>query len=80
MFFEIKPSNGLNPVLFVYGHKHHHQRINDEGYHVWICKNKSPKYCPGFALTNSMEEDATLIQSPTGHKRFCEYGEFVFKI
>uniref|UniRef100_A0AC34GB24 FLYWCH-type domain-containing protein n=1 Tax=Panagrolaimus sp. ES5 TaxID=591445 RepID=A0AC34GB24_9BILA len=68
MFHEIKPSKGIYPVLFVYGHKHTYLRANAKGHHVWKCKNKSPKYCHGYALTNSMEEDATLIQSPTRHE------------
>lgn len=77
MFFEIKPSNGVNPVLFVYGHKHNYLDINSDGHHVWKCKNNQKKYCPGYALTNSMEEDATLILFPFRHD--CpEFSQFYF--
>uniref|UniRef100_A0AC34GQX9 FLYWCH-type domain-containing protein n=1 Tax=Panagrolaimus sp. ES5 TaxID=591445 RepID=A0AC34GQX9_9BILA len=70
MIFEIKKSKGKKyPLLFVYGHKHYYSAMKSNGHHVWKCeRNKSEKYCPGFALTTSLEKDAVLILPPTRHK------------
>uniref|UniRef100_A0AC34FV99 FLYWCH-type domain-containing protein n=1 Tax=Panagrolaimus sp. ES5 TaxID=591445 RepID=A0AC34FV99_9BILA len=69
MIYEIKKFQDKKPQLLVYGHIHCFKTINSDGYYVWKCKyNKHFKnYCRGDALTDSMEEDAALIKSPTGH-------------